>query len=61
MRSTRPVPLTVESIPSLTWLQLNAGAHLLPEAGATQERTLFGVGSSVWFGADLASKDRQVS
>jgi hypothetical protein len=40
MRSTRPVPLTVESIPSLTWLQPNAGAHLLPEAGATQERTL---------------------
>src|SRR5262245_53689287 len=29
----------------------NAGAHLLPEAGATQERTLEAVRCSAWFGA----------
>src|SRR5262249_52769967 len=28
----------------------NAGAHLLPEAGATQERTLEAVGWTLWFG-----------
>jgi hypothetical protein len=33
--------------PLRVW-QLNAGAHLRPEAGA--QRTLEGVGSGVWFG-----------
>jgi hypothetical protein len=32
----------------------NAGAHLLPEAGATQERTLEAVRCSAWFGAGWA-------
>src|SRR5215475_5244263 len=32
----------------------NAGAHLLPEAGATQERTLEAVRCSALFGADSA-------
>ena len=30
----------------------NAGAHLLPEAGATQERTLEAVRCSAWFGVE---------
>src|SRR2546427_4852949 len=33
------------------WLQPNAGAHLLPEAGATQERTLEAVRCSALLGA----------
>src|SRR5438876_12109695 len=31
----------------------NAGAHLLPEAGATQEHRLEAVRCSAWFGAGL--------
>jgi hypothetical protein len=31
------------------FLKPNAGRQLLPEAGATQERTLEGVGCSAWF------------
>ena len=33
-----------------TFLTHNAWAQLLPEAGATQERKLLGVGSSAWLG-----------
>jgi hypothetical protein len=34
----------------------NAGAHLLPEAGATQERTLFAVACMPLFGSVLARR-----
>ena len=33
----------------------NAGAHLLPEAGATQERTLEAVRCSAWLGSGSAT------
>jgi len=33
----------------------NAGAHLLPEADATQERTLEAVRCSAWLGASAAA------
>ena len=36
----------------------NAGAHLLPEAGATQERTLEAVRCSAWFGLVAAPRFR---
>jgi hypothetical protein len=36
----------------------NAGAHLLPEAGATQERTLEAVRCGAWLGADSATDRR---
>jgi hypothetical protein len=39
-----------------TFSQLpNAGHELLPEAGATEERTLEAVGCTPWFGPDSAS------
>ena len=34
-------------------LKPNAGPEPLPEAGATQERTLEAVGSRPWFGSGL--------
>ena len=49
----RPYPagtLTLQETPSFSWRD-NADAHLLPEAGATQERTLEAVRCSAWLGA----------
>jgi hypothetical protein len=40
---------TLQETPSLSWRK-NAGAQPLPEAGATQERTLEAVRCSAWFG-----------
>ena len=40
-----------------SWMP-NAGAHLLPKAGATQERTLEAVRCSALFGLDSASGAR---
>src|SRR5215475_2296353 len=39
----------------------NAGAHLLPEAGATQERTLEAVRCSAWFGAGVPRRSALAS
>ena len=38
----------------------NAGAQPLPEAGATQERTLEAVGCSAWLGSLFRSPDLRV-
>lgn len=37
----------------------NAGGEPRPIAGATQERTLLGVGSSAWFGARGVGTERR--
>jgi hypothetical protein len=52
---------TLDKFPSVCRKKPNASLHLLPEAGATQERTLEAVRCKALFGADSASRIAGVS
>jgi hypothetical protein len=52
---------TAASVRAARSVRANAGAHLLPEAGATQARRLEAVRCSAWFGAGLPRRSALAS